>query len=71
METLACLRASRGHRLLLSSGNGTTLDMIPENMRMMIQTALSGVCGPKKAVPLEIKGTIAYFLNHFMPFCPL
>jgi hypothetical protein len=28
---------------LLSSGTGTTPDVIPENMRMMIQTALFGV----------------------------
>jgi uroporphyrinogen decarboxylase len=42
-ETLACLKAAQGRRLLLSSGTGTTPDVIPENMRMMIQTALSGV----------------------------
>lgn len=42
-ETFACLKAARGRRLLLSSGTGTTPDVIPENMRMMIQTALSGV----------------------------
>jgi uroporphyrinogen decarboxylase len=42
-ETVACLKAARGRRLLLSSGTGTTPDVIPENMRVMTQTALSGV----------------------------
>jgi len=38
-ETCACLKAARGRRLLLSSGTGTTPDVIPENVKMMIQTA--------------------------------
>ncbi len=41
LETLGCLEAARGRRLLLSSGPGTTPDVIPGNMRMMIQTAVA------------------------------
>jgi len=41
-ETVACLKAARGRKLLLSSGTGTTPDVIPENIRMMVQTAISG-----------------------------
>jgi len=41
-ETFACLKDAQGRRLLLSSGTGTTPDVIPENIRAMIQTALNG-----------------------------
>ena len=40
-ETEACLKAARGRKLLLSSGTGTTPDVIPENLRTMVQTALA------------------------------
>ncbi len=40
-ETIACLKAARGRKLLLSSGTGTTPDVIPENMKTMIRTALN------------------------------
>lgn len=39
-ETLACLHAARGRRLILSSGTGTTPDVPPENVRSFITTAL-------------------------------
>jgi uroporphyrinogen decarboxylase len=42
-ETAACLKAARGRRLLLSSGTGTTPDVIPENLRMMVETARAGL----------------------------
>jgi len=40
LETLACLDAARGRKLLLSSGTGTTPDVIPENMKMMVKTGM-------------------------------
>lgn len=37
-ETLACLKAARGKRLIFSSGTGTTPDVPPENVRAMVDT---------------------------------
>ncbi|RPJ04647.1 MAG: hypothetical protein EHM36_09715 [Deltaproteobacteria bacterium] len=48
LETLACLDAARGRKLLLSSGTGTTPDVIPENMMMMVKTGMGS--------PTEIEG---------------
>jgi uroporphyrinogen decarboxylase len=37
-ETRKCLQAARGRRLLLSSGTGTTPDVIPANVEAMVTT---------------------------------
>jgi len=39
-ETLACLRAAKGRRLVLSSGTGTTPDVPPVNVMAFIKTAI-------------------------------
>ena len=38
-ETRVVLKESKGHRLLLSTGTGTSPEVTLENMRAMIETA--------------------------------